>query len=60
MMVINNGSKAVELEIETSPTGFADGVTLVDRLGVSRDAQISNGKLRVKLPERSASIFVSR
>jgi len=60
VVVINNESKAVELEIDTSPTGFADGVTLVDRLGVSRDAQISNGKLRVKLPERSASIFVSR
>jgi len=60
VVVINNESKAVELEIDTSPTGFADSVTLVDRLGVSRDAQISNGKLRVKLPERSASIFVSR
>jgi hypothetical protein len=60
VVVINNESKAVELEIDISPTGFADGVTLIDRLGVSRDAQISNGRLRVKLPERSASIFVRR
>jgi glycosidase len=60
VVVINNESKAVEFEIDISPTGFAADVTLVDRLGVSRDAQISNGRLRVKLPERSASIFVQR
>ena len=60
VVVINNESKTVEIDIDISPAGLADGVTLVDRLGVSRDAQISNGKLHVTLPERSASIFVSR
>jgi glycosidase len=60
VVVINNESKAVEIEFDVSPAGFVNGEALVDRMGVSKGAQVMSGKLRVKLPERSASIFVQR
>jgi glycosidase len=60
VVVINNEARAVEIEFDISPAGFANGVGLIDRLGVSKEAQVSGGKLKVKLPERSAVILVQR
>ena len=60
VVVINNEAKAVEIEFDISPAGFANGVSLIDRLGVSKEAQVSGGKLKVKLPERSAVILVQK
>ena len=45
VVVINNEARAVEIEFDMSPAGFANGVSLVDRLGVSKEAQVSGGKL---------------
>jgi glycosidase len=58
--VINNDKKTAQVEFEISQLGFANGAVLSDRLGVSQDVRIENGKLRVTLPERSAAIFVRR
>ena len=60
VVVINNEARAVEIEFDISPAGFANGVSLVDRLRVIKEAQVSGGKLKVKLPERSAVIFVRK
>ena len=59
-MVINNDKKAAEVEFDVSPLGMADGAVLTDRLGVSKDVRVENGKLKVTLPERSAAIFVRK
>jgi hypothetical protein len=60
VVVINNETKAVEIEFDISPAGFANGVGLIDRLGVSKETRVSGGKLKVKLPERSAVILVQK
>lgn len=58
--VINNDKKSGQVEFETAAAGLTEGTVLVDRLGVSREARVLNGKLKVTLPERSAAIFVRR
>lgn len=58
--VINNHTKAAEIEINVMPVGLADGEVLVDRLGVSEQVRVSGRRLNVRLPERSAAIFVRR
>ena len=60
VVAINNEAKAVEIEFDVSPAGFANGVGLIDRLGVSKETRVSGGKLRVKLTERSAVILVQK
>jgi len=60
VVVINNEAKAVEIEFDVSPAGFANGVGLIDRLGASKETRVSGGKLKVKLPERSAVILVQK
>ena len=60
VMVINNDKKAAQVEFDVSPLGMADGAVLTDRLGVSKDVRVENGKLKVTLPERSAAIFVRK
>ena len=57
---INNDTKAAALEIDVMPVDWADGAKLDDRLGVVGEAQVSGGKLRLTLPERSAVILVRK
>jgi hypothetical protein len=56
--VINNHTKAAEIEINVMPIGLADGEILVDRLGGSQQVQVSGRRLKVGLPARTAAIFV--
>ncbi len=58
VVVINNDSKTAEIEFDAAPAGLASGNLLLDTLGVSKWEVVRNGKVKVKLPERSASIFV--
>jgi glycosidase len=60
VVVINNEAKGVEIEFDVSPAGFADGARLVDRLGSSKEMQVSGGKLKMRLPERSAAVLVQK
>jgi glycosidase len=57
---INNDTKAVTIEFEVGQVGLVDGVSLVDRLGASSAIRVSEGKLKVSLPARSAAILVPR
>lgn len=58
--VINNHTKATEIEINVMPIGLGDGEVLVDRLGVSPQVLVKNRRLKVTLPARSAAIFTRR
>ena len=58
VVVINNDSKPAEIEFDAAPAGLVSGNLLLDSLGVSKWEVVRNGKVRVKLPGRSASVFV--
>ena len=58
--VINNHTKAAEIEVNVMPIGLSNGEVLVDRLGVSQQVVVAERKLTVKLPARSAAIVVRR
>ncbi|MGH9928717.1 MAG: alpha-amylase family glycosyl hydrolase [Pyrinomonadaceae bacterium] len=58
VVVINNDSKTAEIQFDASPAGLTSGNLLLDTLGASKWEVVRNGKIRVTLPERSASIFV--
>jgi glycosidase len=60
VVAFNNDDKTTEIEFDVSRVALANGVSLNDRLGASRDVVVSDGKLRVTLPKRSAAIFVSK
>jgi neopullulanase len=60
VVVINNDARTKEIEFEVASAGLANGVTFIDRLGVSKDAQVVGGKMKVKLPERSAALLVQK
>ncbi len=57
VVVINNDTNAAEIEFDVRQTGLRNGASLTDRLGASSAIVVSNGKLRVNLPKRSAAIF---
>jgi len=57
VVVFNNDDKSSEFEFDVSRLGFKDGAVMHDRLNVSRDVTVRDGKLRVNLPKRSAAIF---
>ena len=60
VIVINNDTKAAEIEFDVASAGLANGMRVSDRLGTSKDFQVENGKLRVALSPRSVAIFVRR
>lgn len=57
VVVINNDDKAAEIEFDVARTGLMNSESLKDRLGAGRDAVITNGKMKVHLPKRSAAMF---
>ena len=60
VVVINNETRAVEIEFDVTPAGLRNGVGLIDHLGAGKEMQVSGGKLKVKLPERSAVVLVQQ
>jgi neopullulanase len=55
VVVLNNDSKPVELEIDLRPH-LREGGALVDQISMGRGFALSNGKLYVRAAERSASL----
>ena len=60
VIAINNESKEVGFQFEIDQTGLVDGTTLVDRLGSLSEVRVSDRKVKVTLPGRSAVVFVPR
>jgi hypothetical protein len=58
VIVFNNDNKGAEIEFDISPIGFSNGYVMQDRLGVSRDVSVRDGRFRVALPKRSVAMFV--
>jgi glycosidase len=59
IVAINNDNKPAEIEFDISPAGLRSGETMRDRLG-TRNITVTDGRLRVSLPRRSAAIFVNK
>jgi glycosidase len=60
IIVLNNDQKQAEVSFDVTRLGLANNAILQDRLSVSKDVVVTNGNLRVSLPERSAAIFVRK
>jgi neopullulanase len=60
VVVINNDTKAAALEFDVSAARLAEGARMTDRLDVSPDVRVANGKLKISLPARSASVLTVR
>jgi len=60
VVVINNDKKPAEIEFAVGPGFFPPGALLTDLLGVAKEVQVREGKMKANLPERSAAIFVRR
>ena len=60
VVVFNNDKVASQIEFEVNQLRLPNSSTLTDRLGISRDIAVKNGKLLVNLPARSAAIFVGK
>jgi glycosidase len=60
VVVFNNDAKSAEIEFDVSRAGLRNGESMRDRLAVTRDVSVENGKLRVSLPKRSVAIFSGR
>ncbi len=58
VMAFNNTLKEVTVEIDVTALKLANGLILNDVLGVASDVRVNQGKLRLVIPARSASIFV--
>ena len=59
VVVINNDDKAAEIEFDVARTGLTNGRSLKDRLDASRDVVVTDRKLKVHLPRRSAALFAA-
>jgi neopullulanase len=57
VVVFNNDKAAATIEFEVTRLGLASGTVLNDRLMLIKSVQVNDGKLRVTLPPRSASIL---
>jgi glycosidase len=58
--IINNDSARATIEFDVSRVGLPNGAVLIDRLGVSRELRVADGKVQVTLPGRAAAIFVRK
>jgi glycosidase len=60
VVVINNDVNPATVEFEVAAINLLDGARVSDRLGVTQDARVEGGKLRVTVPARSAGILTVR
>ena len=57
IVAFNNDNKEAEFEFDVSRAELRNGASLRDRLGISRDVVVRDGKVKVSLPKRSAAIL---
>jgi neopullulanase len=60
VVIFNNDSKPATTDFSVNQLALANGSFLVDRLSSAPQTQVSNGRLRLTLPARSAVILVPR
>ncbi len=57
VVVINNDTKPAAFDLDAAQADLEDGARLTDRLGVSQDVRVLDGRIRLTLPARSASVL---
>lgn len=57
VIVINNDTKPAILEFDVASARLQDGTRLTDRLEVAQDTRVADGRLKMSLPARSASVL---
>ena len=60
VIAINNDTKVATIDFAVQQAGLANGAELVDRLGALGSVRVSDGRLSLNLPARSASLLVPR
>ena len=58
--VLNNDLQPVTIEFDVLRLSLAEGASLKDRLDGRTEVRVTNGKIKVNLPRRSAAIFVRK
>jgi len=58
VIVFNNDDKSAAFEFDVSRIGIETNYVMQDRLGVSGDISVRDGRFRVALPKRSVAVFV--
>jgi len=56
-VLINNARDAAEVDCDLSPLHFVEGARLVDRLEAAPELHVAGGKIRARLPARTAGIY---
>jgi neopullulanase len=60
IVVFNNDTKAVTVEFGIDKLQLANGQTLTDRLGKISDIKVENGRIKLTMPARMASILTAK
>jgi hypothetical protein len=60
IVVLNNAPHPERVEFEVAPARLVNGTLLEDRLRTGPEIRIEEGRMRVRLPARSASIYTPR
>ncbi|HKQ52249.1 MAG TPA: alpha-amylase family glycosyl hydrolase [Pyrinomonadaceae bacterium] len=57
VVIINNDTKPATFDLDAARANLADGARLTDRLEVSQDVRVADGRIKLALPARSASVL---
>jgi glycosidase len=60
VVLINNAPAAADLNCDLSTLAVGEGATLVDRLGGAPELRVNAGQIHVRMPPRTAGIYVRR
>lgn len=55
--MFNNGTEEATIDCPVGPALLREGVRLEDRLGLASPVTVSDGRIRVRIPARSASVL---
>jgi glycosidase len=57
VVMLNNGGEEATIECPAGPARVPEGAQLEDRLGLSPPVTVAGGRIRARIPARSASVF---
>lgn len=60
VIVLNNDTRPATIEFDVEPVGLADGADLRDQLDLRHVVKVTERRLQVVLPARSAAIFANQ
>ncbi|HEY0379517.1 MAG TPA: alpha-amylase family glycosyl hydrolase [Pyrinomonadaceae bacterium] len=60
VVAINNDTRPATFDLDATRANLEDGARLTDRLDLSRDVRVADGRIKLTLPARSASVFASK